>query len=150
MWNVYYYYFSEENVWCLCDRIRDKYPDRLHNCYCVFISNNKRAVCRTEFFFQFLIEIKCKKNNFPNCIRRENVIFSYNTCLDPIQWILYSSFIDICMYFYLSIRSHFGDRKQVKERMVKLYGQVSCLSRIIYWWDTLKRTENSMGRHWKV
>ncbi|XP_048729630.1 protein N-terminal glutamine amidohydrolase-like [Ostrea edulis] len=36
--------YCEENVWCLCDRIRDKYPDRLHNCYCVFISNNKRAI----------------------------------------------------------------------------------------------------------
>lgn len=39
------YYYSEENVWFLCNTVQNKHPDDIHGCFCIFISNERRAVC---------------------------------------------------------------------------------------------------------
>ncbi|XP_052718138.1 protein N-terminal glutamine amidohydrolase-like [Crassostrea angulata] len=36
--------YCEENVWCLCDSLKSKIPGAIQNCYCVFISNKRRAI----------------------------------------------------------------------------------------------------------
>ncbi|XP_062579206.1 protein N-terminal glutamine amidohydrolase-like [Saccostrea cucullata] len=41
---VYTSCYCEENVWCLCDKIQKEYPDKIEKCYCIFISNKKRAI----------------------------------------------------------------------------------------------------------
>ena len=38
-------FFSEENVWKLCERIRDEQVEDLLEYYAVFISNAARQVC---------------------------------------------------------------------------------------------------------
>ena len=37
-------FFSEENVWKLCEYVKDHHPTELDHCYSVFISNNERLV----------------------------------------------------------------------------------------------------------
>lgn len=41
---VYTSCYCEENVWHLCSAVRDKQPEELGSCYCVFISNSDQAI----------------------------------------------------------------------------------------------------------
>lgn len=41
---VYTSCYCEENIWKLCDMIRVRYPDKLSQCFAVFISNDQRKV----------------------------------------------------------------------------------------------------------
>ncbi|KAL4224097.1 hypothetical protein ACF0H5_017551 [Mactra antiquata] len=41
---VYTSCYCEENVWHLCDSVRQNHPAVLDNCYCIFISNRDRTV----------------------------------------------------------------------------------------------------------
>ncbi|XP_060064684.1 protein N-terminal glutamine amidohydrolase-like [Ylistrum balloti] len=36
--------YCEENVWKLCEHVKEKNPDRLAYCYCVFISNENKQI----------------------------------------------------------------------------------------------------------
>ena len=38
-------FFSEENVWKLCEQIKEEKEQSLNEYYAVFISNDKRQVC---------------------------------------------------------------------------------------------------------
>lgn len=42
-------FFSEENVWKLCEQIKEEKEQSLNEYYAVFISNDKRQVC----FFKY-------------------------------------------------------------------------------------------------
>lgn len=41
---IRYFIFSNENVWWLCDSVKKKFPEKIQYCYCVYISNEQRAV----------------------------------------------------------------------------------------------------------
>lgn len=41
---ISFLYFSEENVWKLCDKVRSDFPKELDYCHVAFISNKKRMV----------------------------------------------------------------------------------------------------------
>lgn len=36
--------YCEENVWWLCDLVKNKFPEEIQKCYAVFISNNQRTI----------------------------------------------------------------------------------------------------------
>ncbi|XP_022286355.2 protein N-terminal glutamine amidohydrolase-like isoform X1 [Crassostrea virginica] len=36
--------YCEENVWFLCNTVQNKHPDDIHGCFCIFISNERRAI----------------------------------------------------------------------------------------------------------
>lgn len=58
---IRYFTFSNENVWWLCDSVKKKFPEEIQYCYCVYISNEQRAVriCKKKNVLIF------KKSFFP-------------------------------------------------------------------------------------
>lgn len=56
---IRYFTFSNENVWWLCESVKKKFPEEIQYCYCVYISNEQRAVriCKKQCF-------DFKKNHF--------------------------------------------------------------------------------------
>lgn len=92
---IRYFTFSNENVWWLCDSVKKKFPEEIQYCYCVYISNEQRAVRI------------CKKQ----CFDFKKIIFpSYKFNLH-------------CLILVFK-RPRFGNRKQVINKMDKLYGSV--------------------------
>lgn len=99
---IRYFTFSNENVWWLCDSVKKKFPEEIQYCYCVYISNEQRAVRI------------CKKN----VLQFLKIIFpSYKFNLH-------------CLILVFK-RPRFGNRKQVINKMDKLYGSVYNITRLI-------------------
>ena len=61
-------FFSEENVWKLCERIRDEQVENLPEYYAVFISNATRQVCNSmcNFLLPFPLDTHSSLQGLPS------------------------------------------------------------------------------------